>query len=499
MRNLILVQPPQRGLLNGFSNALVDLANYVANTAPFAEIRILDLGPTEEYQASRLLTQTLDDFGRQHSIVGITTTTASYQSALSVARLVKQHSPAHTVVFGGHHASPQHDVILRHHPDIVDAVIRGEGERSLSSIVLGRPISEIEGVSLSHRGLLRVNSMPSPLTTEELDSLGLDFHDQLFRSAPGKFDRATYVSARGCPLRCAFCAVAGEPIRAKSVSRVIEDLNYLVFERGYQRITIEDNFFGHKRSRTLDLCEAIRRFRERTRSQFTWDCQTRLESLSDPEIVSALTASGCESVYVGVEALSCEELLHLGKTARPERYLERLMTDVAPLLLKSPVALFMNLQVGLSVESPSTKAARLGRLRELGNMATKQGKNITIFPQLSVTYPGTSHFWKAVEQHDFGKRGADVFEAFTEWEASEQPVLSFLGENFAHGVGGIPAGILNKRLMRLGEFEIDLEAVESIKSELLSFELISGLRLFKYGQFLAGAGHETSRLEGAFV
>ena len=145
----------------------------------------------------------------------------------------------------------------------------------------------------------------------------------------------------------------------------------------------------------------------------------------------------------------------------------------------------MNLQVGLPCETADTHAARLSRLRELGRLAERRGKTITIFPQLSVIYPGTQHFWKAVEDHEFGKHGNDVFEAFTAWE-HQTSSPHFSGENFAHGVGGIPTGILDRRLLRAGEFVIDPQAVESVKRTLLSFELIPGLHIFKYGRYLAG-------------
>ncbi len=485
MPTLLLVQPPQPGLLDGFSNALVSLANYVSSRVPSAEVRIVDLGTADANSAERILKETLNSITSLRCYVGVTTTTASYQSALAVARAVKRHSPDHRVVFGGHHASPQHDVVLRNHADIVDIVVRGEGERAITAIIEGTPPTLAPGVSTIENGLLHVNPPAPPLPEAELDSIAVDFHGALFKSAPGKFDRATYVSARGCPLRCAFCAVAGEPIRAKSVGRVVEDLYSLIAERGYSRLAIEDNFFAHKRARTVELCLAIKDLRSRCDLSFTWDCQTRVESLSDPEVVKALAGAGCDEIYLGVEALSAEELLHLGKTARPERYIEQLMTVVAPLVLGNGIQLNINLQVGVPVETPTSKAARLTRLRELGSMADRRTKAITIFPQLNVIYPGTSHFWKSVEQHLFGHLGNEVFETFTAWEATEQPILTFLGENFAHGVGGIPVGILDGSALRNGEFRVNVDAVNLLKEELFQMNDIPGIRVFRYGKYLA--------------
>lgn len=163
------------------------------------------------------------DVVRPAPVVGITTTTASYRSALATARAFKAVAPDALVVLGGHHASPQHDVILRHHADIVDAVVRGEGEHPLLAIARGlHPERCSAAVQPRLRRCSRINPPGALLSLEELDSLPVGFRSNAsLRSAPGKFDHSTYVSARGCPLRCAFCAVAGQPIRAKSIDRVI--------------------------------------------------------------------------------------------------------------------------------------------------------------------------------------------------------------------------------------------------------------------------------------
>jgi len=419
------------------------------------------------------------------TLIGITTTTATYHSALAVARAAKQINRNGIVVLGGHHASPQHDVVLRHHSDIVDFVIRGEGERSLLGLIKGEDVETIPGLSFWDKDKLQVNPTGRLLTSEELDLLGVDFDGQSFDSAPGKFNRVTYVSARGCPLRCAFCAVAGEPIRCKSVGRVIEDLFQLVFGKGFQQIAIEDNFFAQKKSRTLALCEAIRKFRARMTARFTWDCQTRVESLYDQTVIRALAEAGCDGVYLGVEALSVADLLYLGKTAQPERYLELLATSVVPHILENGIECNINLQVGLPEQTELSRAARLMRLQDLGRLAQHSQRGVIVFPQLNVIYPGTAHFWRYIQEQRFGRIGLDVFEGFTEWEAENQPVLKFLGENFAHGVGGIPIGILNQQDLRNGKFAIDQRQIDAVRQHLDAIAQIDGVSLFRYGSYLA--------------
>lgn len=481
--HVILVQPPQRGLLDGFSCGLVDLANYIAARQPGLDLSILDLAMTS---GNALVSAASGAIKGKNGrlLVGITTTTASYQSALDVARAFKAVASECIVGLGGHHASPQHEVILSRHQDAVDIIFRGEGERSLLAYVRGIKERDVPGISFRQHGRVIANPSGPLLSTEDLDTLSVEFRGRNYQSAPGKFDHVTYVSARGCPLHCSFCAVAGERIRAKSIGRVIEDLRYLVAAKGYQRIAIEDNFFAQAKKRTVSLCLAISELRRELSSEFTWDCQTRVESVKDPEVLFALEVAGCEAVYLGVEALTADELMFLGKTPQPEHYLSLLAEQVVPRLTATSVSCYMNLQVGLPFENRDTRVLRASRLAQLGKIAAENRKRITVFPQLNVIYPGTAQFWRAVQECRFGPLGGSIFEEFTEWEAEERPVLKFLGENFAHGVGGLPIGILDDEYLRQGEFKVCEEKIEALKSHLAAIELLEGIDIFRYGVYL---------------
>ena len=490
-RNLVLVNPPQRGLLNGFAGGLIDLANFVAARAPGVEVSILDLALASSENLLHEARSAVDGAG-PGTIVGIAATTASYRASLDVARAVKIISPEAMVVLGGHHASPQHDVVLRHHPDIVDAIVCGEGERALLALAQGHRSEEVSGCSTHCRGVTRLNPSGALLSSEELDSLPLTFDGFSSHSARGKFDHTTYVSARGCPLRCAFCAVAGEPIRAKSICRVIADLRQLVTQGGHSRITIEDNFFAQNRARVLRLCTAIAQLQTELEEPFTWDCQTRVESMRSPEVRKAFAEAGCEAVYLGVESLVEEELEYLGKTPQPKRYVE-MTFDVCARILDQPYGCYLNLQVALAGEDDRLRAARLQRLIQLGRLAAARRRTITVFPQLAVIYPGTRHFWHAFENGQFGPRGRDVFESFSEWEAEKVPILRFLGENFAHGVGGIPLGLLDEeRLRTQGEYRLTDESVGKLRDHLAALERIEGIRIFKYGAYLVRSFREAT-------
>jgi radical SAM superfamily enzyme YgiQ (UPF0313 family) len=480
---VLLVHPPQRGLLEGFSSGLISLANFLTAHEPSADVRLLDLGLSESDDLAMEIAQAARR-SRKRLFVGITTTTASYQSALAVARLFKNARCDSIIITGGHHVSTQDDVVLRRHALFLDIVVRGEGEMSLLELVRRHPsLDGVPGISYIENGTLQRNAPACLLGERELDSIaGIALIPGL-RSAPGKFEHLTYVSARGCPLKCSFCSVSQQTIRAKSVSGVISDLRYIVGDLGYERIAIEDNFFAHSPKRTLDLCNALSHLR--TEMNFTWDCQTRVESMQDPLIVKAMENAGCEAVYLGVESVVADQLLYLGKTLNPERYLRVLEHRVLPKLMSSKIAIYLNLQVGLPGESGIDRRQTLSFIERLGSKARAVGTRLTLFPQLNVIYPGTKHYYTACSEGLFARFGDEVFEAFTEWELQQEPILRWLGRHFAHGTGGIPIGVLNRDALRSsGEFWIDGNSVAAISEFLDDLELLPGISVFNYKQYL---------------
>src|ERR1700719_4488609 len=123
-KTLLLVVPPQAGLLEGFSSGIIALGNYIRLNNDDTRVIFVDLGNIQpslipEYVRKRLR-------GRSGLVfAGITGTTASYQNMLRTAKAFKDCNPKVVTIFGGHHATAQDDVILKRH-SYVDFVIRGE-------------------------------------------------------------------------------------------------------------------------------------------------------------------------------------------------------------------------------------------------------------------------------------------------------------------------------------------------------------------------------------
>ncbi|MBW1996617.1 MAG: B12-binding domain-containing radical SAM protein [Deltaproteobacteria bacterium] len=483
-KTLILVLPPQPNLLEGFSSGLISLANFVDARLPGVEVKLLDLGRTTMKELALEAKEVLKSASGR-VFVGVTSTTATYQNALKTLRIFKQLIPECITIMGGHHVSCQDKVALSNHIE-VDFIIRGEGEEPLVKLLDKYPcISEVPNLSYRDGIHVKRNEDCELLAPVELDEISPIFRNGELKSPPGKFDHTTYVSARGCPLGCSFCSVGNTTIRFKSIEAVIEDLRLLVGELGYKNIAVEDNFFAQSPKRTIALCRAIEDFQKEF--PFRWDCQTRVESCCRQEVIEAMDRAGCEAIYLGVEAFEPDQLLYLGKTGSPEKYLDDLHHKAAPMILQSNIDCYINIQLGLPGENESSREASLAELKELGEQALELDKRIVIFPQLHVIYPGTKHFFKAGKDGILGPDPENVFEHFTAWEIRQEPILHWLGANFAHGTGGIPVGILYGDRLRSGDFEINPTAVLEVVNFLDDLNELPGIRVFSYSKYITAS------------
>jgi len=423
-------------------------------------------------------------FSHGQIFFGITAVSASYQSALEVARSLKDIIPHSIVFLGGPHSTVQDDVILRHNK-CIDYVIRGEGERATEQLLRSYPdIYDVPNLTYRCGTQIRRNPLATLLNGIDLDQILPAESWSCSNSGLGKFGRMTYVSSRGCSRQCAFCAVGTGQTRFKSVKAVARDLQILIEEMGFQELSIEDNFFAQSPRRAIDVCYIIERLQE-TRS-FKWDCQTRVESCEDFRVIESLERASCDQVYLGLESLSCDKLKYLEKARRPHSYIDSFVNRVVPRLLQSRIPhIAVNLQFGLPDESPVEFAETLRVFETLGNLALKYQKQMKVCPQLHVVYPGTRLFQRLQAQRQFGLTSDTVFERFTLWEKTTRCFRVWMGENFAHGTGGIPVGILNTNLLSKGEFAIEEDAIHRISEEIRSLAQLPGLKVLDYGSRLS--------------
>lgn len=477
---LFLVMPPQVGLLAGFATGLMCLRRHVERRLPNQRVEIIDLSNEEDGLVDERLTE-IKEAGVGSAIFGVTTTTATYQAALHVAQAVKSlFGDKACVIFGGHHASADADMVLQSHRE-VDYVIAGEGEAALLAFLKAWPdVEETPGLIFRAGNRIVRNGAPPPLAKEELDQLTVDERWFIEPLCAGKFEHFTYVSARGCPLKCKFCSVANQKIRGKSPSVIAEEVRAIV-RKGYRRIAIEDNFFAHSPKRTREVCEALRALKDEG-LDFNWDCQTRVEAAARDGVAAMLAEAGCDAAYLGVEALTEKALDFLGKATDAERYVRTLREVAAPALFDAGLAVYINLQFGLPEEAGSGHRDMIEILRGVGAVAAERDSVVTVFPQLFVLYPGTEH-WRMYRER--GAVRSDLFETYTTWELDEVQLKGWMGRHFAHGVGGAPLGLLNRDKLKANQFELNQNALIEVADALTAVADLEGVEVFRYAKHLA--------------
>ncbi|MBD3382081.1 MAG: radical SAM protein [candidate division Zixibacteria bacterium] len=121
-------------------------------------------------------------------------------------------------------------------------------------------------------------------------------------------------SARGCPFKCSFCYnnllhKGQRSYRAKSIEKVMEEVDLLTLRYKINKIQFMDDDFLTHRNRGFRLLKAIRE----KHPHIKFHLAARVDELNKEEFVKKLAEVGCESVFLGVESGSTEQLEQMAK------------------------------------------------------------------------------------------------------------------------------------------------------------------------------------------
>jgi anaerobic magnesium-protoporphyrin IX monomethyl ester cyclase len=441
-KKIYLLSPHRNGILNGNSQSLLYLAAWIKKFSSH-EVHI---------------TKNSISIPKDADFVGISVTTQTYQNCLNIAKMLKSKNPLTKIIFGGYHTKGQGEVISKAHPEI-DYIIEGEGEKAFVSILYGKKDKIIAGI---------------PLTSEELDSISItdlaSIESDYFKKST-QSDRINYSASRGCPHRCSFCASGeGKKPRAKSVKKVIVDLNYLA-KKGFTKISIQDNFFGYDNKRMEEICKGIL---DRG-IKIDFDCQTRVESMQNLCLLQLAKQAGCSAIYLGTENFSPDVIKKMNKSFDSKRYLDLSKTAIKN-LLEAGIKPYFNLQVGFAYEHEKIREENIKGLKEIAMLAKDKSMNIQLFVHLNVIYPGTPDF----ESLKASGVASDIFESFTKWEEENwEEIKKLLKENqFIYGAGGIPLGILDFEELKQGKFVVDKKRIEEINHYIDRIRKIDGIECY---------------------
>lgn len=302
------------------------------------------------------------------TLVGFSAYLWSFPTLFSVARELKRRAPEMQIVFGGPAAHPRSFDAepFRDGPEIIDALVTGEGENAVVALVTGsepesRSLHEIPGLYVSRR-------FASPLALRDGEGWnatvpGAPIENRSAIASPyqlGLMSRGGLASLQtyyGCPFSCTYCEWG-----ASTDAKRVASTDYLVSELdAYGRLGLDGallvdaglNLNRHA-FQSLAAAEAeVGFFRERTLI-----CELYPSLLTD-EHLGFLDAVGNAQAQIGLQSFDRDTLEALDRRF-DERSFERALRE-----LSSVAGVTVEIIFGLPGDNPASFKLTLARLREL--------------------------------------------------------------------------------------------------------------------------------------
>jgi anaerobic magnesium-protoporphyrin IX monomethyl ester cyclase len=245
---------------------------------------------------------------RQPDIVGMTSTTLTYKSALKLAKIAKEVCPNCLPVLGGPHVTFCDDKALEECPEL-DVVVRREGENTLLELVqrleAGKSFHDVLGTTCRKDGKIVRN--PDRPYIEDLDALPFPARHLWPMERLREYEDILYLAtSRGCVYWCEFCTTVrmhGRKYRMRSPKNVVDELEFLHNTYSAEHFTFCDDAFTVDQARTEELCKEIRS----RKLKIKWNCGTRVDMVTK-ELLLKMREAGCSSVWFGVESGSQQVL-----------------------------------------------------------------------------------------------------------------------------------------------------------------------------------------------
>jgi len=189
-------------------------------------------------------------------------------------------------------------------------VLYGEYEFTLLDLIrclqTKKDLSKVKGLIYNDNGTIKKNSPGEPCDVNLFPwpyREGLPMHKYL--DAPGEMftPSVQIMASRGCPFKCQFCLwpqviYQGHHYRARNVKDVVDEMEYLVKEKGFKSVYFDDDTFNIGKERMLYFCREIR---ERGLDKIQWSIMARPD-LMDKEILENMKMAGLWAVKYGVES-----------------------------------------------------------------------------------------------------------------------------------------------------------------------------------------------------
>ncbi len=387
--------PPFIPLSLGYLGAVCEKAGY--------EVNVIDC------QAEFLEFSEFEDILKKKrvDVVGVTSTTLTYNSALKIASIAKKVFPNCTTILGGCHATFWDENALKECPSL-DVIVRREGEATFIELVQKlkkkESLNGVKGITFRDTDGSKVRNEDRPFA-ENLDDLPIPAHHLLPLKSFKRGGKVIFpvTTSRGCVYWCDFCTAVrmfGKKYRMRSPNNVVDELEFLVSKYAARQFTFYDDAFTVDSKRTEKICEEIKR----RKLNIQWDCETRVDMVNET-LLQKMKAAGCIALWFGVESGSPRILkkMHKGLKIEQTKKAFKMVQDLGLMTVASVV-------LGFPGETEETAWETI-------NFIIKDLKPTDIGFYVATPYPGTPMYdlvkekgWLKVTDFDKYDTATPIFE-----------------------------------------------------------------------------------------
>lgn len=368
------------------------------------EIRLID-ALAERMSVSSFMKMVLDE--KPDLLVAETST----PSLINDLKLLNRLPDEISVALCGPEANIRDPIFLSQNKSI-DYVFVGEYEFTLLDLVErlsgNRDLKGILGLIYRDESGVRINS-PRPLAAD-LDVLPWPLRDGLpmskYNDTPGGIPSpsAQMWASRGCPYQCLFCLwpqlmYQKSKYRVRSVVDVVNEMEYLVRDKGFRSVYFDDDTFNVGKLRMLEFAQEIRS----RKLDVPWAMMARADLL-DEQILESLKGAGLCAVKYGVESAEQSLVDNVNKNMDLGR-VESIINFSKSLGIKT----HLTFTFGLPGETART-------IKKTIDFAVRMNPDSTQF-SITTAFPGTQYF------QNLDEKGYITSRNFTDYDGNSKGVF----------------------------------------------------------------------------
>jgi anaerobic magnesium-protoporphyrin IX monomethyl ester cyclase len=283
-------------------------------------VRIIDFEVEE-----KTLSYWLDTL--QPGYLGISGTSHTRFESFRLAKQAKEYSTEIVTIYGGVHATFSGVNALRRVAEI-DYVVCGEGEETIIALLdeLRADAEPVEVCGICYRKGEDIVQTPPAKRVAPLDNLPRPAYQLLdmerYSVKMDFLDRRaiSLLTSRGCAAKCSFCSASqmfGHTVTTHSASRMLDEVEFLFNEYGYEGLKLFDSTFTMKKGHVYEFCKEI----ANRKLDFPWECEIRIGTV-DRVMLETMRDAGCYYVNFGIESASQRVLDLMRKAIRVEQAVE---------------------------------------------------------------------------------------------------------------------------------------------------------------------------------